>query len=225
MASLSSRRISASPARTSSTFCYWVKRWRAYLGVTQRRFAELWGVSPSLVQKIEIDEYSVSQLSFERLEALRSLLELSSATFYGLIATHPDSPSEATEGDTVPVRRLEPDELPIQLPRTLLAHASPQQLTAFALSLSDFAPERWRYSLRVGALVVFDSVALPKPGTLCAALITHHGQKQRALYHSEESPLFLHPFDPKSELVLEPEPGALEPLGVVVGHWVTLTPR
>lgn len=78
MARTSPRRTTPPPG--SSTFRYRVKRWRSYLGVTQRRFAELWGVSPSLVQKIEADDYSVSQLSFERLEALRTLLGLPSAT-------------------------------------------------------------------------------------------------------------------------------------------------
>jgi transcriptional regulator with XRE-family HTH domain len=110
MASLSTGRA----AVPGSTFCYWVKRWRSYRGVTQRRFAELWGVSASLVQKIEADNYSVSQLSFERLEALRTLLGLPSATFYSLIATHPDAPdnsadSEPIAGEQVQVRQLEPD--------------------------------------------------------------------------------------------------------------------
>ena len=50
--------MASSTGRTRSTFPYQVKRWRAYLGVTQRRFAELWGVSASLVQKIEADDYS-----------------------------------------------------------------------------------------------------------------------------------------------------------------------
>jgi transcriptional regulator with XRE-family HTH domain len=62
-----------------------VKRWRAYLGVTQKEFAKLWGVSASMVQKIETEDYSVGQLSFERLEALRALLKLSPAEFYGIL--------------------------------------------------------------------------------------------------------------------------------------------
>jgi transcriptional regulator with XRE-family HTH domain len=62
-----------------------VKRWRAYLGVTQKEFAKLWGVSASMVQKIETEDYSVGQLSFERLEALRTLLNLSPAEFYGIL--------------------------------------------------------------------------------------------------------------------------------------------
>jgi DNA-binding transcriptional regulator YiaG len=62
-----------------------VKRWRAYLGVTQKEFANLWGVSASMVQKIETEDYSVGQLSFERLEALRTLLKLSAAEFYSIL--------------------------------------------------------------------------------------------------------------------------------------------
>jgi transcriptional regulator with XRE-family HTH domain len=63
-----------------------VKRWRAYLGVTQKEFAKLWGVSASMVQKIETEDYSVGQLSFERLEDLRKLLKLSAAEFYSMLS-------------------------------------------------------------------------------------------------------------------------------------------
>ena len=222
MASLSSRRVSASPRRSSSTFCYWVKRWRAYLGVTQRRFAELWGVSPSLVQKIEIDEYSVSQLSFERLEALRTLLKLPSSTFYGLIATHPDTPPEAPPGNVVQVQRLEPGLPPVSFPASFLGDASPHQLTAFAISPTDLAPDRWRYRLQEGALVVLDRVALPKPGELSMALVRLQNQERRALYPFADEPIFLRPFDPQSDTVLEPQASDLEPLGVVLGYWVSL---
>jgi hypothetical protein len=63
-----------------------VKRWRAYLGVTQKEFANLWGVSASMVQKIETEDYSVGQLSFERLEDLRALLKLPAAEFYSILS-------------------------------------------------------------------------------------------------------------------------------------------
>jgi transcriptional regulator with XRE-family HTH domain len=63
-----------------------VKRWRAYLGVTQKEFANLWGVSASMVQKIETEDYGVGQLSFERLESLRKLLKLSAAEFYSILS-------------------------------------------------------------------------------------------------------------------------------------------
>ena len=62
-----------------------VKRWRAHLGVTQKEFAHRWGVSASMVQKIETEDYSLGQLSFERLEDLRNLLKLSAAEFYGIL--------------------------------------------------------------------------------------------------------------------------------------------
>ena len=148
-----------STGRTRSTFPHQVKRWRAYLGVTQRRFAELWGVSVSLVQKIKSDDYGVSQPSFERLETLRALLELPSATFYGLLATHPDPLPDETEtpatNEGVAVRRLEAGLTPVTLPRTLSGDAPSAYLAAVAPT--DFAPDRVRYRLRVGALVVIDT--------------------------------------------------------------------
>jgi len=218
MARTSPRRTTPPPG--SSTFCYRVKRWRSYLGVTQRRFAELWGVSPSLVQKIEADDYSVSQLSFERLEALRTLLELPSATFYGLIATHPDPPADAAENGFVQVRRLEPGFPALTLPRALLGNLSAAQLSAFALTPADFAPDRLRYSLRVGALLIFGPVRRPQPGDVCVATAHHHGREHRVLVpHGAQTPIFLRPFRP-DDAALELGKGDLEPLGVVIAHWV-----
>lgn len=220
--------MASSTGRTRSTFPYQVKRWRAYLGVTQRRFAELWGVSASLVQKIEADDYSVSQLSFERLETLRALLELPSADFYPLVATHPDPlPDDAETPATsegVAVRRLEVDLKPVTLPRTLLSDTPSAYLAAFAVAPTDFAPDRVRYRLRVGALVVIDTSSgvsgLERAGALSVVQVRYEGRECRALIPPDTEPPFLRPFDPESDAVLEPEVGELEPLGQVVGYWV-----
>ena len=232
--------MASSIGQTRSTFPYQVKRWRAYLGVTQRRFAELWGVSASLVQKIEADDYSVSQLSFERLESLRALLELPSATFYGLLATHPDPLPDETETpaitEAVAVRRLEANLAPVTLPRTLLGDAPSAYLAAFAVAPTDFAPDRVRYRLRVGALVVIDTSGnissrvsrtvpktvpgLERAGALSVVQVRYEGRECRALIPPDAEPPFLRPFDPESDAALEPEFRELEPLGQVVGYWV-----
>ncbi len=218
--------MASSTGRTRSTFPYQVKRWRAYLGVTQRRFAELWGVSASLVQKIEADDYSVSQLSFERLETLRALLELPSADFYPLVATHPDPlPDEPPRPDDggVAVRRLEAGLTPVTLPRTLLKMPA-ARLAAFAVAPTDFAPDRVRYRLRVGTLVVIDTsgdaVGLPRAGALNVVRVRYEGRECRALVPPDAEPPFLRPFDSDSDAVLEPRASDLEPLGNVVGYWV-----
>lgn len=218
--------MASSTGRTRSTFPYQVKRWRAYLGVTQRRFAELWGVSASLVQKIEADDYSVSQLSFERLETLRALLNLPSADFYPLVATHPDPhpdplPDEPPrpDGGGVAVRRLEAGLSPVTLPRTLLGAPS-ARLAAFAVLPTDFAPDRVRYRLRVGALVVIDTSGLLPPGELSVVRLRHEGRECRAFLLANAERPFLRPFDLEGDAVLEPLAGDLEPLGNVVGYWV-----
>lgn len=236
MSSSSTNRMAAAGTpRTGNTFCYWVKRWRSYRGVTQRRFAELWGVSASLVQKIEADDYSVSQLSFERLEALRTMLGLPSATFYGLIATRPDAPTERADSEQVQVRRLEPYLPPLALPRTLLGDTSlgdprAAQLTAFALAPEDFAPDRLRYSLRVGALLIYDTIVdtvrSPQEGDVTVAVTQYDKRERRVLLpYSAETPVFLRPFDPQSDEMLEARPGDLDPFGVVVAYWTLLHPR
>lgn len=73
---------------TPSNFSLWIKRWRAYLDLTQKEFALLWGVSASMVQKIEVGEYELGQLSFDRLENLRRLLNMTSAEFYGILTNN-----------------------------------------------------------------------------------------------------------------------------------------
>lgn len=82
------------PVAGNATFGFWLKRWRAYLGVTQREFAKLWGVSASMVQKIESGDYTLGQLSFERLERLRALLEMSPSNFYSLLTENRPAPAE-----------------------------------------------------------------------------------------------------------------------------------
>lgn len=211
-----------SPSRPTptGTFCYRVKRWRSYLGVTQRRFAELWGVSASLVQKIESSDYSVAQLSFERLEALRTLLQLPSSTFYSLIATHPDEPAaETAEHDTVQVERLESGLLPVVLPRTLLGDVAEAQLGVFTVAFTDLADESLCHRPTIGALVVFDRARAPGAGDTCAALTRHAGRTCRVVLACSADKPVLRPFEP-GRAVLGPFPGRLEPLGVVVAYWV-----
>ena len=229
MARTTPRRTTPPPG--SSTFCYWVKRWRSYQGVTQRRFSELWGVSLSLVQKIEANDYSVSQLSFERLEALRTLLQLPSSTFYGLIATHPDKATEHGKNELVQVERLEPGLPPVSLPQVLLGNATGEQLGAFALAPSDFASDRLRYRLNIGTLIVFDKVQTPRNDDLCVALTRCSSQTYRVLhnvlhegsvsYRGSANAVTLRPFDPEG-VASELYPDDLEPLGVVTAYWVNL---
>ena len=223
MARTSPRRTTPPPG--SSTFCYWVKRWRSYRGVTQRRFAELWGVSLSLVQKIEADDYSVSQLSFERLEALRTLLQLPSSTFYNLIATHPDAPlegaTEPTENEFVQIERLEPGFPPVSLPQILLGDTAGTSLTAFSVTPSDFATERLHRSLTIGALVVLDRARPPQARDVRVALLQHEEQTCRVLLSAtSDDPAVLRSFKPENGTVNDV---VLEPLGVAIAYWVKLS--
>lgn len=121
------------------------------------------------------------------------------------------------------MRRLEPGLSPVTLPRTLLEGASAAQLVAFTISPEDFAPDRLRYSLRAGALVIFDPARTPQTGDVCASVTQHEGQKRRVLHPHSATPIFLRPFAPESDAVLEPEIGELEPLGVVIASWTPLS--
>ncbi len=220
MARTTLRRTTPPPG--SSTFCYWVKRWRAYQGVTQREFAELWGVSPSLVQKIEADDYSVSQLSFERLETLRALLQLPSGAFYGLIATYPDKATEHSNDDPVQVERLEPGLPPVSVPQTLLGSLSSAALCAFAVALSDFSSESLRHRLNTGTLIIFNKAQTPQENDVGVALTQHAGQTCRVLLSDTLGSSELHRFGPENGAVMRPQPDGLEPIGVVVAYWVKL---
>lgn len=223
MARTSPRRTTPPPG--SSNFCYWVKRWRSYRGVTQRQFSELWGVSLSLVQKIEADDYSVSQLSFERLETLRTLLQLPSSTFYNLIATHPDVPLEhatqPAESEWVKVEQLESGLSPVSLPKTLLGDTAGTSLTAFSVTPADFASDSLHYNLNVGALVVFDRTRQAQENDVRVALF--HELSCRVLLSGQaDEPEVLRSFDPERSTGLDTQTADLEPLGVVVAYWVNL---
>jgi hypothetical protein len=123
----------------------------------------------------------------------------------------------------------------LALPRTLLGDtslgdSSAVQLTAFALAPEDFAPDRLRYSLRVGTLLIYDpivdTVRSPQEGDVTVALTQHDKHERQVLLpYSPETPVFLRPFDPQSDEILEARPGDLEPLGVVVAHWTLVRPR
>ncbi len=225
MARTSPRRTTPPPG--SSTFCYWVKRWRSYQGVTQRRFAELWGVSLSLVQKIEADDYSVSQLSFARLETLRTLLGLPSSTFYNLIATQPDTPPEGAAQPTeevVQIERLEPSLLPVSLPQMLLGNTAGTSLVAFAVEPSDFATEGLHSSLNVGTLVVFAKTPVFQETDVRVALTQHAGQTCRVLLSGvRDKALVLRSFNSENNRVVETYLDDLGSLGVVAAYWVKLS--
>ena len=215
---------------TRETFPFWVKRWRAYLGVTQKRFAELWGVSPSMVQKIEANDYGVGQLSFDRLESLRGLLGLEPSVFYGILS-HND-PGDT--GDTVRITRLAADLTvagSVALPAALLGGYQAGDLLALELPAHTFAPDRLRYALSPGSLVVVKKAiedAAPLPLDLLVGTKTLRGQRHLVIfrYSEEDAPLFLRPFDPDDERCLElAGTEEVDLIGAYVGHWSSLGTR
>lgn len=214
-------------AAQTETFPFWVKRWRAYLGVTQKRFAELWGVSPSMVQKIESNDYGVGQLSFDRLESLRTLLQMEPATFYGILSENdPDGAARATQ-EVVSIEKISAELVvsgSVSLPTAWLGAHPREALRALELSETTFATDRLRYALSPGALVVVRDIS-PQPLDIVVGTKTLWGGLQLLIFRYPEgsAPLFLRPFAPSDERVLElPQPIEIDLLGTCVGHWNSL---
>ena len=209
-----------------ATFPLWVKRWRAYLGVTQKQFAALWGVSPSMVQKIETNDYSVGQLSFDRLENLRVLLKLEPAVFYGILSEN-DPGREARE--VVKVTRLDADlkaTSPVSLPSFCLGEYQAREVLSLELSPRTFAPDRLRYALSRRSLLVVAKHRSPLPLDLVVGTKMLQGQPHLVIFkHDARMPEFLRPFDPQDERYLEiTQLAEVDLLGVYVGHWSSLHP-
>lgn len=207
--------LSSRPA----TFHLWVKRWRAYLGVTQKEFANLWGVSASMVQKIEAEDYSVGQLSFERLEDLRALLKLSPAAFYSILSQ--DNSSEAGEdNDLVSILRVDENHAGefVKLPRLLLSERDVSKLVALELTPDVFATDKLRYSIPARSLLILNTApALPDDIVFAHADI--HGKRYKVLLPFEQD-VFLRPLDEYDDRALELiSEGRLEVVGVYVAHW------
>jgi transcriptional regulator with XRE-family HTH domain len=209
------------PALSSrpATFHLWVKRWRAYLGVTQKEFANLWGVSASMVQKIEAEDYSVGQLSFERLEDLRALLKLSPSAFYSILSN--DSSSEAGEdNNVVNIMRVDENHVGefIKLPRSLLAEQDVSKLVVLELTPDVFATDKLRYSIPARSLLILNTApALPDDVVFAHADV--HGKRYKTLLPFEQD-VFLRPLDEGDNRALELRAGGrLEVVGVYVAHW------
>jgi transcriptional regulator with XRE-family HTH domain len=202
-----------------ATFHLWVKRWRAYLGVTQKDFANLWGVSASMVQKIEAEDYSVGQLSFERLEALRDLLKLSPSSFYSILSN--DNSSETDEGnDVVNIMRVDENHVGefVKLPRSLLGEQDVSKLVALELTPDVFATDKLRYSIPKQSLLILNT-APALPDDIIFAHADIHGKRYKVLLPFEQD-VFLRPLDEEDNSALELRAGGRrEVVGVYVAHW------
>jgi transcriptional regulator with XRE-family HTH domain len=207
--------LSSRPA----TFHLWVKRWRAYLGVTQKEFANLWGVSASMVQKIEAEDYSVGQLSFERLEDLRGLLKLSPSAFYSILGN--DNSSETGEGNhVVNIMRVDENHTGefLKLPRSLLGEQDVSKLVALELTGDVFATDKLRYSIPAQSLLILNT-APALPDDIVFAYADIGGKRCKVLLPLVQN-VFLRPLDEEDHHAFELKVGVrLEVVGVYVAHW------
>ena len=208
-----------------ATFPLWVKRWRAYLDVTQKRFAELWGVSLSMVQKIEANDYEVGQLSFDRLESLRALLQLDAALFYGILSGA--DPAQETSSN---VTLLSDDFVTplgsVAVPSTLLNKYAAEHLHALSVTPATFATDRLRYAVTVGSLlIVANTDPTPTDRVVGSKRLRGDAHLLVCSYPSEDAPQFLRPFAPDDERSLELTSLSDfdQLLGVYVGHWTSWT--
>lgn len=216
--------VSAQP-----TFSFWVKRWRAYLDATQKEFASLWGVSASMVQKIEVGDYELGQLSFERLERLRELLDMTPAEFYGILTENkPANETELETNDELLTLRLldsgtETSSL-VSLPQSLIGNQDTAALLALKVVKTMFATDRMRYAVPASSLLILNSQQSPQTGDIVAASIKVLGQTEEAIFHypKPQTSVFLRPYNPKDLRAIEIDDKAkLELRGIFVAAWVS----
>jgi len=222
-------------AETSLDFSYWLKRRRMILDVTQKEFASLWGVSASMVQKIEVGEYELGQLSFDRLELLRNLLKMDASQFYSIMSSdevdkalehsdendHPDlvkipvlkdPNSKNTTNDT------------LELPKVLIGQHEVDSLRFLTVQQDFFATDRVRYSLPIDSNIVVNQYLVPTAGDVVAAKVKVMGELETVIFQFPQlgSKVFLRPYNTKDQRAIEIDAKTkLEQKGVFVGSWVS----
>ncbi len=225
-------------AATSLDFSYWLKRRRMILDVTQKEFASLWGVSASMVQKIEVGEYELGQLSFDRLELLRELLKMNASQFYSIMSS--DSADDALK-DTAE-RMIEPHadfvNIPylhdvdkqnaaseaLQLPKVLIGQFEVDSLRILTVQQDFFASDRVRYTLPVDSALVVNQYLIPETGDIVAARVLVLGQWENVVFQFPQlgNKVFLRPYNTKDQRAIEIDAKTkLEHKGVLVGSWVS----
>lgn len=172
-----------------------------------------------MVQKIEAEDYSVGQLSFERLEALRDLLKLSPSAFYSILSN--DTASEASEdNDVVNIMRMDENHAGefVKLPRSLLREQDVSRLVVLELTPDVFATDKLRYSIPAMSLLILNT-APALPDDIVFAHADVGGKRYKVLLPFEQD-VFLRPLNEEDSNALELRAGGgLEVVGVYVAHW------
>lgn len=225
-------------AATSLDFSYWLKRRRMILDATQKEFASLWGVSASMVQKIEVGEYELGQLSFDRLELLRELLKMDASQFYSIMSSDSEDIAITTTDDAQP--EAHPDLLLIphinlgnkpnsskaslSLPKVLIGQHEVDSLRFLTVQQDYFATDRVRYSLPVDSQLLLNQYLTPSVGDIVAAQVKVMGELETVIFQFPQlgNKVFLRPYNAKDQRAIEIDAKTkLEQKGVFVGSWVS----
>lgn len=225
-------------AETSLDFSYWLKRRRMILDATQKEFASLWGVSASMVQKIEVGEYELGQLSFDRLELLRELLKMDASQFYSIMSS--DSKDDVlkdtaermieSHADVVAIPYLHGADKQnatseaLHLPKALLGQFEVDSLRVLTVQQDFFATDRVRYTLPVDSSVVVNQYLTPTTGDIVAAQVLVMGELESVIFQFPQlgNKVFLRPYNAKDQRAIEIDAQTkLEHKGVFAGSWVS----
>ena len=225
-------------AATSLDFSYWLKRRRMILDVTQKEFASLWGVSASMVQKIEVGEYELGQLSFDRLELLRELLKMDASQFYSIMSS--DTTDDALKDTAERIIESHADIVTIpyfhdrdkqnatsealHLPKALIGQFEVDSLRFLTVQQDFFASDRVRYTLPVDSALVVNQYLTPETGDIVAAQVLVLGQLENVIFQFPQlgNKVFLRPYNAKDQRAIEIDAHTkLEHKGVFVGSWVS----
>jgi len=225
-------------AATSLDFSYWLKRRRMILDVTQKEFASLWGVSASMVQKIEVGEYELGQLSFDRLEFLRELLKMDASQFYSIMSS--DSEDSALKDTAEKLIESGGSLLHIpymgnansqnvanatlSLPKELVGQHEVDSLRVLTVQQDFFATDRIRYTLPIDSSLIVNQYLTPATGDIVAAKVRVLGELETVIFQFPQlgNKVFLRPYNAKDQRAIEVDVKTkLEQKGVFVGSWIS----
>lgn len=225
-------------AATSLDFSYWLKRRRMILDVTQKEFASLWGVSASMVQKIEVGEYELGQLSFDRLELLRELLKMDASQFYSIMSSDTEDAALKDTDESMLILSEDVVQVPylttvnkqydtnatLSLPKELVGQHEVDSLRVLTVQQDFFASDRVRFSLPVDSNIVVNQYITPSTGDIVTAQVKVMGELETVIFQFPQlgNKVFLRPYNAQDQRAIEIDAKTkLEQKGVFVGSWVS----
>lgn len=186
--------------------------------LTQRELADTWGVSASLVQKLEVGEHDPLKLSIGRLEALRQLTGASVHDFYtNVVGAEPIQSADTEAMVAIPffsrdVRTMVP------MPRQALEPYDVTLVAGFRVDQTFAAPDAIKFAIPLGSSILVHMNHAPVHGEWSFAHVEE--EDVSIIYkHEDNRSLFLRSYENNNALAFADMQG-MRILGPLVSYYV-----